>query len=120
MEGKVQSLEVEIASLKDQLKATVEVEHAQRSVKEIEHTIEVEVQIKDIPIGVTMQAPVINVDGEIPKSDGALKRGLMLNMLNNRIDILKRISQDAYNAFTNLQAAKKMCKEEVIWLDHIF
>ena len=61
-----------------------------------------EIQTKDIPLGVIVQAPVINVEGEIPKKNYSLKGVVMQNMLNHRIGILKRISQDAYNAFTNL------------------
>ena len=60
------------------------------------------------------------MEGEVPKSDGAQKRGVMQGILSHKIGILKRISQDAYNAFTNLQTTKQMCNEAVHWLDPIF
>lgn len=70
--------------------------------------MEVEAQIEDIPIGVTMPmpVPVVNEEGEVSKSNNAPKKGVMLNMLNHKISILKKISQDTHNAFTNLQATK--------------
>ena len=64
--------------------------------------------------------PVIIIEGEVPKSDGALKRGVLQGMLNHRIGILKRISQDTYSAFTNLQTSEQVCNEAVNWLDPIF
>ena len=82
--------------------------------------VEVKIQIEDISIGVIVQPLVINVEGEVPKSNDALKRGVMQNILSHRIGILKRISQDAHNAFTNLQVAKHVCNEAVAWLDPIF
>ena len=44
----------------------------------------------------------------------------MMNVLNHRISILKRISQDAYNAFINLQSTEQVCKDAIGWLDSIF
>ena len=108
LEGKIQSLEEEVASLKDQIKTAIEVEYAQGNVEEVRHIAKVEFQIEDMPIGVTILVPVVNVEGEVSQSDCAPKRGVMMNMLNHMIGILKRISQDAYNAFTTLQAAEKM------------
>ena len=102
MEGNVQSLEEEVKSLKNQLKIVVEVEHAQGNVEEVRHIVEVEAQTKDIPIGVIVPVPMVSVEVEVSQLDNAPKRGVMLNMLSHRISILKRIYQDAYNAFTNL------------------
>ena len=105
MEEKIQSLEAEIISLKEQLKVVVEAEHTPRQVEEERHTIEEEDQIEEIPIGVTVPVPVVNVETGVSQSDNATKKDVLMNVLNHRISTLKRISQDAYNAFTNLQSA---------------
>ena len=115
-EGKFQSLEEKIASIKDQLKAAIEAKHVQGSVEEIRHTVEVEFKIDDKTIGVIVQAPIINVEGEVSQSNGAPKRGVMLNMLSHTIGILKRISQDASSAFTSLKTIESLCNEVVAWL----
>ena len=36
------------------------------------------------------------------------------------IGILKRIFQDLYSAFTNLQTVEQVCNEAINWLDPIF
>ena len=74
--------------------------------EEERHTVEAEVWTEEIPIGVTMPVPIVNVETETPPSDNETRKGVMMNVLNHRISILKRISQDAYNAFINLQSAK--------------
>ena len=66
LENKVQSLEKEISSLWNQLKSIAEVEPTQKNVEEIRSTVEVEIQIDDIHIGVIVQEPMINVEGEVP------------------------------------------------------
>ena len=71
-------------------------------------------------MGVIVQAPVISAEGNVPTSDGAQKRGVMQGILNHRINILKRISQDAHSAYTNLQTTEKMCNEAVNWLEPSF
>ena len=95
-----------MSSLKEQLRATSKAEHVPRQVEEERHTIEVEIQTKEIPIGVTMSVPVMNVETKTPPSDNETRKGVMMNVLNHRISILKRISQDAYNAFINLQSTE--------------
>ena len=45
--------------------------------EEIRSTTKVEIQIDEVPIGVTVQTPVINIEGDVPKSDDAQKRGVM-------------------------------------------
>ena len=50
-----------------------------------------------------MPVPVMNVEKKTPPSDTDTRKSVMMNVLNHRISILKRISQDAYNAFINLQ-----------------
>ena len=57
---------------------------------------------------VPMLVLVVSVEGEVYQSNSAPKRGVMMSMLNHKIGILKRISHDAYNVFTNLQAIEKM------------
>ena len=113
LEGKIQSLEAKVASLKKQLKDAAETEHAPRQVEEERHIVEAKAQTEDIPIGVTVPVPVVCVETEVPQYNNATKRGIMMNMLSHRISILKRISQDSYNAFINLQSAEQMCKEVV-------
>ena len=98
----------------------MEAEHAPSHVEELKHTIEVEAQIEDLPIGVIVPIPMVNVKVDFPPSNSATKKNVMMNVLNQRINILKRISQDAYNAFINLQFVEKMCKEAIGWLDPIF
>ena len=91
-------------SLRDQIKTTVEAKHAPSHVEEVKHTVEVEAQIEEIPIGVTVLVPMVNVEIEVLQSDSAKKKNVMMNVLSHMISILKRISQDAYNAFINLQS----------------
>ena len=67
-----------------------------------------------------MPIPVFSVEAKVSPSNSAMKKNVMMNMFNHRISVLKRISQDAYNAFINLQLAKQMCKEAIGWLDQIF
>ena len=74
--------------------------------EEERHTVEAEIQIEETPIGVTMPVPVMKVEIETPPSDNETRKGVMMNVLNHRISILKRISQDAYSAFVNLQSAE--------------
>ena len=69
----VQSLESEIASLQDQLKTTLEVELAHRIAKKMKLTIEMEVQTQDIPTGVELHTPMINIEGDIPRFDGVMR-----------------------------------------------
>ena len=71
--------------------------------EEERHTVEVEAQIEEIPIGVIVLVPMVNVEKKVPQSDSATKKNVMMNVLSHRISILKRISQDAYSAFINLQ-----------------
>ena len=53
-----------------------------------------------------MPVPIVNVETETPPSDNETRNGVMMNVLNHKISILKRISQDAYNAFINLQSTE--------------
>lgn len=62
LEGKIQSLEAEIVSLKEQLRETLEVEHAPRHEGEGRNTIEVEAQIGEIPIGVIVPVPMVSME----------------------------------------------------------
>ena len=77
MEYKVKDLENEISWLQDQLKPTTKVGPTQRTREVIKSTIEIEVQIDDIPIGVVLQTPMVIVEGDIPKSDGDMKRSVI-------------------------------------------
>ena len=63
---------------------------------------------------------MVNMEVEVLQSDNATKKSVMMNMLSQRISILKKITQDAYNAFINLQSIEQMCKELVGWLDPIY
>ena len=55
-----------------------------------------------------MPMPIVNVETKTPPSDNETRKGVMMNVLNHRISILKRISQDAYNAFINLQTSEQV------------
>ena len=50
-----------------------------------------EVQTNDIPIRVELHTPVINIEGDILKFNGVMRRGVMMGMVNHRVNILKRI-----------------------------
>ena len=80
----------------------MEAEHVEGDVEEVRHTMEEKAQKKDISIGVIVPVPMVNVEVEVPQSNNATKKNVMMNMLSHKISILKRISQDAYNAFINL------------------
>ena len=73
-----------------------------------------------MPIGVELQTLVVTIEDDFPKSNGVVKKGVILVMINHRVGILQRISKDAYNAFTSLQTTKQACNEVVSWLDPIF
>ena len=120
MEEKIQSLDTKVSSLKEQLRVASEAENVPRQVEGERHSVEAEMQIEEIPIGVKIPVPVMNVEIETPPSDNETRKSVMMNVLSHRISILKRISQDSYNAFINLQSAEQVCKDAIGWLDSIF
>ena len=92
MENKVQSLESEVTSMKDQLKISFEEELAQISTEVVKSTVEVEVQTKDIPIGVEVHTPMTTTKEDVLNSNCSMKKFVMLGILSYRVIILKRTS----------------------------
>ncbi len=103
LEEKIKILEIEIKSLKEQLKIVIDAEHAPRQEEERRHKVEAEAQTEEILMGTTVSTPAINVETEVSQVDNNTKKNVLMNVLNHRISILKIISQDTYNTFISLQ-----------------
>ena len=53
-----------------------------------------------------MSVPVVNVETNTSPYNNDIKKSVMMNILSHRISVLKRISQDAYSIFINLQSSE--------------
>ena len=72
--------------------------------EEERHSVEAEAQIDEIPSGLTILVPIVDVEENNVPSGYDTKKNVMMNILSHRISVLKRISQDAYSIFINLQS----------------
>ena len=63
---------------------------------------------------------VVDVETDTIPSGYDTKKSVMMNILSHRIIFLKRISQDAYSIFINLQSSEQVCKDAMGWLESIF
>ena len=66
--------------------------------------MEAEVQTDEIPLGLKVTLPVVDVETDTATFDYDTKKSVMMNILSHMISVLKRISQDAYSIFINLQS----------------
>ena len=77
MEEKIKKLETEIISLKEQLKAATEAEHAPRQEEGRRHNVEVGAQTKEMPIEIAVPVPMISMESGVSQLDSATKKDVL-------------------------------------------
>ena len=76
-------------------------------------------QIEDVSV-VEVQTLMIIIEEIVPRFDDGVKRKVFLRVLNHRVSILERISQQAHSMFISLQNVEHLCNEELLWRNPIF
>lgn len=118
MEGKIQELENEVASLKEKPKAqeVIKVEIRVEEPKKIDELVSL--VPKRRPIDIEQTDAIMEI--EAPNQNNQLKVDVLKGMLYHKLEILKKVSQQVHNIFISLQNAGHVCDEALAMLNPIF